>query len=151
MLEEQDQPIVSDLIANCQGEFSANDLKRMELVILNRLGWQLQTLCPVAFLQDVCGLAAEDFDLSKSSLQTLMKDASRKFVMCMLSYELQRFKMSTLVSAVVVLELASLLGCTEEILLGSVSMRALVDRQSVEQAKYLVQRHLRVASSMFRV
>jgi hypothetical protein len=91
ILPLQDQPLVSDLVANCR-EFSANDLKRMELVVLDKLGWSVPSTAVLDMLQDLHVFAVHEIQLDAIHAQDVIDAATVEFVACTVSYELLRFK-----------------------------------------------------------
>jgi hypothetical protein len=94
-------------VANCQGEFTLNDLKRMELVVLDKLKWRLPSSSTVSMLQNMTVFAATELGLTESDVDEVLDIATGKYVSCMLSYELLRFQPSTVAACVLVEELSA--------------------------------------------
>jgi hypothetical protein len=87
----QDQPILADLVASVQ-EFSANDLRRMELVVLDKLHWRVPTKSALDLLHNLIAFATAEFQLDAARAEDIAQSCERKFVACTVSYELLRFQ-----------------------------------------------------------
>ena len=88
----QDQPLLADLVASCRPEFTSNDLKRMELVVLDKLQWQVPSTSSVSMLHNVLGFASVELCLSSCQRDELIEVITPRFASCMISYELLRFQ-----------------------------------------------------------
>ena len=109
-LDECDQPLLADLVANGEGHYTANDLKRMEIVLLDKLGWTLPSKSPAAALHDLIAVAAAHLTIPTELIPEIIVILTPKFAKCALSYELLRYQTSTQSAALLALELEAMTG-----------------------------------------
>jgi len=150
LLEEADQPIASDLVANCHGEFSLNDLKRMELVVLDKLHWQVPARSSVSMLQNMANFACAELAIKPDLLSEVMHTCTSNYVACVISYELLRFTPSVVAAALLVDQLSPLTSLSLAYLRSLFASELGVSAREIEDCQQLVARHLRVAAAMFQ-
>lgn len=148
LLEERDQPLHDDLVANCEKSFSTSDLKRMQLIILDKLRWELPARSPACVLEDLLLVVGVDIGLSEMFLTSLLPTLTAKFAALFYSYELQRYKASTLAGALLVHELKGATGTPEGMLLRSVAMVLGLPTNDLEAISNMIARHLRAVASL---
>ena len=90
---------MSDLVANCAPEFSANDLKRMELVVLSKIGFNLAPTTTVSVLQHMAVMACRHFGVEDGEIPNVVGAAASNYMNCLVSYEILRYKVWLLLSA----------------------------------------------------
>lgn len=134
LMEEEDQPLLADLVGSCHAEFTTNDLKRMELVVLDKLQWRVPTASPLAMLHNMTVVVASELQLGEAETHQLMAALDAQFVSCAVSYELLRFAPSTLAAALLSLELPELTGLSEGRWLHGVAAEGLTGFQSSSAA-----------------
>ena len=113
LMEEEDQPLLADLVGSCRGEFTGTDLKRMEMVVLDKLQWRVPTASPLAVLHNMTVVVSAELQLAEDEARMLMDALDAQFVSCAVSYELLRFTPSTLAAALLALALPELTGLSE--------------------------------------
>ena len=111
--EEEEQPLLADLVANCHAEFTSNDLKRMELVVLDKLEWKVPSSSPLSMLHNMTAVVASELQLTENEAELLMESMDEQYASCVVSYELLRFTSSTLAGALLSMELTEITGLSE--------------------------------------
>ena len=134
LMEEEDQPLLADLVGSCHGEFTATDLKRMELVVLDKLHWRVPTVSPLAMLHNMTVVVSSELQLAESDARQLMEVLDAQFVSCAVSYELLRFAPSTLAAALLSLELPELTGLSDGLTQCCTAARQLTAAQTLSAA-----------------
>lgn len=104
--DDEVQPTLYELSANSGFAFTVSDIKRMELVILTKLNWELKTVTPLVVLEELYAFVL----LSPSQpdcvrLPSFLTNCVAKLTACTLSYELLSFRGSTLALCVLALAL----------------------------------------------
>jgi len=148
LVEEAEQPLVDDLVANCSPEFSSNDLKRMELVVLNKLQWKLPSSSSMSMVHDLISFAASELLLNDARLADLIDAVTPKFVACAVSYELLRFKPSVIATAIIITEVSGITRLSEEYLRSMFDRELGVNVSALHDCDRMVARHLRITAAL---
>eukprot|EP00042_Codosiga_hollandica_P048783 m.552184 g.552184 ORF g.552184 m.552184 type:complete len:381 (-) comp57738_c0_seq5:265-1407(-) len=149
LLDEMDQPLVKDLVQNCEGEFTASDLKRMEIVILKKLQWQLPSRSHATVLEDLAVVVFADLGLPPAQVVPSLPALTAKFSELAFSYDLQRHKVSVLAAAVLAHELPNMTTASECEIIELLAVRLQCTETEITSVVRPVGRHLRVVATMF--
>lgn len=98
--ETKDQPLVRELILSANGEFSKNDLIRMETLITRKLEWNLSPVTPDSLLVSVYECCTEQrMPTAADELPEPIVFAITVMKECIATSSFLRFSMSTLAMA----------------------------------------------------
>lgn len=148
LLDEDAQPLVSDLVANCKNEFTASALKRIEVMILDKCGWKLPSASAMDALDDLCVVVCLELGLPIQTMKQIIKGSS-KFSRLLMSHQLVQHKTSTLVGAYLLNELSNH-AVTSARATAAICAHATCDATDLTTTATVIASHQRVMSLVLR-
>lgn len=98
--ETRDQPLLRELVLSSNGEFSSNDIVRMEKLICQKIAWQLSPVTPDSLLVSVYECCTEQpLPTAQDDLPEPIAFAISTMKDCIATTSFLRFSMSTLALA----------------------------------------------------